>query len=126
MPDTMIAPGVAPVRDLCPALRNVRLRLRRRLAAVDKEISMSSAWPAALRDARMTGLSQEGERILRSLAHVATASERGLAPGERMHRLETLLAHIPGCVTQKARARVRLLIEGLESSVTGQAGSRRQ
>ncbi|HEX7605384.1 MAG TPA: hypothetical protein VF348_01650 [Usitatibacter sp.] len=116
MPDTMIAPSVAPVRDLCPALRNVRLRLRRRLAAIEKEIAMSG-WPAAHRDARMTGLSQERERILGALAHVATASERGLPPEERVRLLEALLAHLPGCVTQKARARVRLLIEGLDSSV---------
>ena len=125
MPDTMFAPGVAPVRDLCPALRNVRLRLRRRLAAVEKEIAMSG-WPAALRDARTMGLSQERERILGSLAHVATASERGLAPGERSRRLETLLADLPGCVTQKARARVRLLIEGLESCDPGTVSPRMQ
>jgi hypothetical protein len=125
MPDTMIAPSVAPVRDLCPALRNIRLRLRRRLAAVEKEIAMSG-WPAALRDARMTGLSQERERILGALAHVATASERGLAPEERARQLETLLAHLPGCVTQKSRARVRLLIEGLESSVPEQVSPRRE
>jgi hypothetical protein len=125
MPDTMIAPSVAPVRDLCPALRNIRLRLRRRLAAIEKEIA-TSGWPATLRDARMTVVSQERERILGALAHVAAASERGLAPAERIRQLETLLAHLPGCVTQKARARVSLLIEGLESGVPGQVSPRRE
>jgi hypothetical protein len=114
MPDAMMAAGGAPARDLCPALRNVRLRMRRRLAGVEKEIAMA-AWPAALRNARMAGLASEREQLLEALKQVAAASERGLEPEERIRELEALLARLPGCVTHKARARVRLLIEGLDS-----------
>jgi hypothetical protein len=114
MSDTRGDVGGAPTRDFCPALRNIRLRLRRRLAAVDQEVA---AFPesAALRDALMTGLAREREQIVAAFAHVNAASEEGLAPQERIALLETLLAHLPGCVTQRARARVGFLIEGLEA-----------
>jgi hypothetical protein len=111
MPDTMMVASAAPVRDLCPALRNIRLRLRRCLALVEKQIL--TAAPEALRDARLGGLAREREELLGALQRVATASQRGLAPGDRLRELETLLEHLPGCVTRKARARVLLLIDGL-------------
>jgi hypothetical protein len=115
MPDTMIAGNVAPVRDLCPALRNIRLRLRRCLALVEKQL-VAAGQPVALRDVRVGGLVRERERILGALERVATASERGLAPAHRVRELETLLEHLPGCVTRKARARVLLLIDGLRGA----------
>jgi hypothetical protein len=123
MPDAMPDTGRAPTRDLCPALRNIRLRLRRRLAAIDREIA---AMPesAALCDAPMTGLAREREQIIAAFAHVNAASGKDLAPGERIAFLETLLAHLPRCVTQRARARVGFLIEGLEASVAERAGPR--
>jgi hypothetical protein len=114
MPDTMMIAGSAPARDLCPALRNVRLRLRRHLAVVEKEIA-TAVRPAALRDERAKRLLHEREQLLEALKHVASASERGLAPAQRIRELESLLDHLPDCVTAKARARVRLLIEGLDS-----------
>src|SRR5476651_1879013 len=99
MPDTMMVASAAPVRDLCPALRNIRLRLRRCLALVEKQIP-AAAQPGALRDARMSGLFRERDQLLGALQRVATASERGLAPADRIRELETLLAHLPGCVTR--------------------------
>ena len=114
MPDTMIAGNIAPVRDLCPALRNIRLRLRRCLVLVEKQIVAAPS--TALRDARVSGPVREREKILGALERVATASERGLAPADRIRELETLLEHLPGCVTRKARTRVLLLIDGLRSA----------
>ncbi|HEY4997509.1 MAG TPA: hypothetical protein VII36_00125, partial [Usitatibacter sp.] len=105
----------APVRDLCPALRNIRLRVRRRLAQVEKEIA-STPRSVAFHEARVSSLAREREQLLEALERLCAASERGLARGDRVRELETLLDHLPDCVTQKARARVRLLIEGLGSA----------
>lgn len=111
MPDTLMARERAPTRDFCPALRNIRLRMAKRLALIEEELA-AAAQPAA----RAPRLSQEREQIVAALRRLIVASERGLAPDERVRELEALLDLLPACVTQRARARVRLLIEGLDSA----------
>ena len=104
---------VEPMRDYCPALRNVRLRLAKRLRAVEQEIG---AIPQALlRNGHGKRLAEERDAIVASLDRLLAASQRGLAPRERIGALEALLAELPRCVTEKARSRVRLIVEGLGS-----------
>lgn len=104
---------VEPMRDYCPALRNVRLRLAKRLRMLEQEIG---AIPQALlRNGHGKRLAEERDAIVASLDRLLTASQRDLAPRERIGALESLLAELPRCVTEKARSRVRLIIEGLGS-----------
>ncbi|MGZ5038586.1 MAG: hypothetical protein ACXWHB_09190 [Usitatibacter sp.] len=104
-----------PGRDLCPALRNIRLRLRKRLAIVDEELT-AQARPGALDDARMSRLTRERAEIVVAMCRILAASDRSLGADERVNELEALLGELPDCVTPKARSRVRLLIEGLCSA----------
>lgn len=113
MPDTLMARDRVATRDFCPALRNIRLRMVKRLALIEEELA--AAQPMALRDARAARLAKERAEIVAALGRLLAASERGLAPDERVRELEALLDLLPACVTDRARARVRLLIEGLDS-----------
>lgn len=109
-----LAPA-SPGRDLCPALRNIRLRLRKRLAIIDEELA-GQASPGAFRDERVARLTRERAEIVVAMCRIVAASDRSLAAEERVSELEALLGELPDCVTPKARSRVRLLIEGLDSA----------
>ena len=115
MPDTLMAAVRVPTRDFCPALRNIRLRMVKRLALIEEELA-AAAQPVALLGARAPRLAKEREEIVAALRRLVVASERGLAPDARVRELEALLDLLPACVTHRARARVRLLIEGLDSA----------
>ncbi len=115
MPDTLMARERAPARDFCPALRNIRLRMAKRLALIEEELA-AAAQPVALREARAPRLAREREEIVTALRRLVAASERGLSSSERVRELQALLELLPACVTHRARARVRLLIEGLDSA----------
>jgi hypothetical protein len=108
------AEQVEPMRDFCPALRNVRLRLAKRLRALEQEIE--GVPHAMLRSTHVKRLSAERDAIVAALDRLLVASQRGLDAAQRVRALESLLQEMPTCVTHKARMRVRYIIEGLGSA----------
>jgi hypothetical protein len=107
----------APVRDLCPVLRAMRLRIQSRLAAADAEI-LTLALPIALGVDKLASLQRERAVLVQALELIATASDRSLEREARVRWLEALRDSAPDCVTPKARRRLSLLIEGLRETAT--------
>lgn len=107
----------SPVRDLCPVLRGIRIRVETRLAAVDDDLLSLSG--AAKLDDRLATLQRERASLVEALELIATASERGLEREARRRWLLTLLRQAPECVTPKALRRLRHLIEGLRDAPAG-------
>jgi hypothetical protein len=105
------------VRDLCPVLRGIRIRVETRLAAVDEDLLSLSG--AAKADDRLPTLQRERASLVEALELIATASERGLEREARRRWLLTLLRQAPECVTPKALRRLRHLIEGLRDATAG-------
>jgi hypothetical protein len=100
--------------DLCPTLRTIRLRIGRRLGAVDREI-LASALPVADGAGNLAHLQRERASLVLALELVAAASDRGIDRAARRRWLEMLIASAPASLGPRARRRLRHLVDGLDA-----------
>jgi hypothetical protein len=107
------APVCSPASPaLCPLLKTIRSRVRRRLLAVDEAI-LACGQPAVNGSIGIERLVRERAALVQTLELIVAASDRALGSQARRQWLEVLLNTAPACVSAKSRYRIGLLIEGL-------------